>query len=108
MGRLETSSGFFFIKSIMSTKRSPSEIPLGLGVRTVGDAIRELSMTDSEDGQTEKANPQCNWNENSSKSSDQFDDVSEALRGGSNEAPKADSSQPAEDGTNAENKSSRE
>lgn len=51
----------------MSTKRSPSEIPLSFGVRTVGEAIQELSLEqlDANDQQTEDPN---NWNENSNAS----------------------------------------
>merc|ERR1712189_40049 len=65
-----TRKKFFLIHIAMSTKRTPSEIPLVLGVRTVGDAIRVLSMDDSEGGQSQAEGAGCNWNENSSAVSD--------------------------------------
>jgi len=55
----------------MSTKRSPSEIPLNFGMRTVREAIQELSMDQS--GESDKDN----WNENCNVSNDISDSVVE-------------------------------
>merc|ERR1712087_448927 len=55
----------------MSMKRSPSEIPLNFGVRTVREAIQELDAGQTE-GNEQKPSGQnkSNWNENSCASND--------------------------------------